>query len=200
MAWGPTVWPDPRPMAGPLMLGLAADSPTAAPGAPEVHRRVLGPLPLPTEALLRSDGKRVLLQEEIADGRPVFLNFIYTSCEGICPLMSQIFAQFQTQLGARRDQVHLISISIDPEVDTPARLREYARSFGAGPEWTHYTGSLSASIAAQRAFGVYNGDKMRHDPVTLVLAGPGQPWIRLDGFATAADLLAEFQRRGSASR
>ena len=49
--------------------------------------------------LVRDDGKTVSLPEEMDDGRPVVLNFIFTSCGSICPLMSQIFAQFQRKLG-----------------------------------------------------------------------------------------------------
>jgi protein SCO1/2 len=85
---------------------------------------------------------------------------------------------------------------VDPEEDTPARLRAYARQYSAGPEWQHYTGTVAASLAAQRAFDVYRGDKMGHTPVTLVRTAPGAPWIRLDGFATAEVLLKEVRGQG----
>jgi protein SCO1/2 len=98
----------------------------------------------------------------------------------------------QQRLGDNRDRVHLMSISIDPEQDTPARLREYAKTFHAGPEWHHYTGTLAASQAAQRAFDVYRGNKMDHAPATLVRPSPGAPWVRINGFATADQLLAEL--------
>jgi protein SCO1 len=155
---------------------------------------------VPAVRLVRDDGRSVSLAEEINDGRPVVLNFIFTSCSSVCPLMSQVFAQFQQKLGAERDKVHLMSISIDPEEDTPARLREYARKFHAGPEWQHYTGTIEASLATQKAFGVYRGDKMSHAVVTLLRAVPGQPWRRIDGFLTPDALLAEYQRLVAATR
>lgn len=142
--------------------------------------------------LVRDDGQKVLLSDELDDGRPLVLNFIYTTCPGICPLMSQVFSQFQTRLGAEREKLHMVSISIDPEQDTPARLRKYAKQFAAGSQWQHYTGTLSASIAVQKAFKAYNGDKMSHDPLTLMRAAPGKPWVRIDGFATPDDLLAQY--------
>jgi protein SCO1/2 len=145
----------------------------------------------PDVKLVRDDGKTVSLPAELDDGRPVILNFIYTSCTSICPLTSQVFEQLQKRLANSRDPIHLVSISIDPEQDTPARLREYAKQFDAAPGWDHYTGTMAASIAVQRAFDAYRGDKMSHTPVTLLRAGPGQPWIRMDGFASANDLLAE---------
>ena len=136
----------------------------------------------------------VSLPKEMNDGRPVVLNFIFTSCGSICPLMSQTFAQFQRKLGAGAVKVHLMSISTDPEQDTPARLTEYARQFHAGPGWQHYTGTVDASLAAQRAFDVYRGDRMSHTPVTLMRAAPGKPWIRIDGFLTPDELVDEYRK------
>ena len=147
----------------------------------------------PDVRLVRDDGTAVSLKQELSDGRPVVMNFIYTTCTSICPLSSQTFADLQTKLGAGRSKVHLVSISIDPEADTPQRLREYAQKFEAGPEWQHYTGTLAASLATQRAFNVDRGGKMNHTPVTLVRLAPAAPWIRLDGFASADQLLGELR-------
>lgn len=149
---------------------------------------------IPQVMLVRDDGKAVSLPDELNDGRPVVLNFIYTSCTEVCPLVSHTLAQLQEKLGADRDRVHLVSISIDPEEDTPQRLAGYARKYGAGPEWQHYSGTLAASITAQRAFDAYRGNKMDHTPVTFLRAAPGKPWIRLDGFATADELFSELRQ------
>lgn len=148
---------------------------------------------VPQVKLVRDDGKTVSLPDELSDGRPVVLSFIFTTCTEICPLVSHTLAQLQSKLGPDRDRVHLVSISIDPEHDTPARLAAYAKKYDAGSEWRHYTGTLQASIEAQRAFDAYRGDKMEHVPVTFLHAGPGKPWIRIDGFATADQLLGELR-------
>jgi protein SCO1/2 len=147
---------------------------------------------VPDVELVRDDGKTVRLRQELDDGRPVVLSFIYTSCTTVCPVISATLAQLQRKLGPARDQVHLVSISIDPEFDTPERLHAYAGKLGAGPEWQHYGGTLAASQAAQRAFNVYRGDKMNHVPTTLVRTAPGAEWVRFEGFATADQLLAEL--------
>ena len=145
---------------------------------------------IPNVTLVRDDGKSVALPAELDDGRPVVLNFIYTSCTTICPLSSQIFEQFQQALG-KDEPVHLVSLSIDPEQDTPARLRKYAAQFHAMPGWDHYSGTLASMVAVQTAFNVFRGDKMSHTPITLMRAAPGKPWVRFDGFARADDLMAE---------
>jgi protein SCO1/2 len=184
-----------------LCLGFALGVGGARAGAPATEQPVATDrfhvstlaYQVPAVRLVRDDGKGVLLTDEMNDGRAVFLNFIFTSCTSVCPLSSKNFSDFERELGAERARVHLISISIDPEQDTPARLREYARKFHAGPEWQHYTGTQAASIATQQAFGTFRGAKMDHTPVTLVRVAPGKPWVRIDGFMTAAELLQLYR-------
>ena len=204
-----------------LCLSVALLSPAAragenaAPAAPDPHaahhhmmatmaesnvKRATMKYTVPQLALVRADGAKVSLDRELADDRPVVLNFIFTTCTTICPLTSQVFSMLQHKLGEDRGKVHLVSISIDPEQDTPARLRSYAARFKAGADWQHYTGTVQASVAAQQAFGVYQGDKANHQPVTLVRASAGGPWVRLDGFATADQLLEELRAPLAAAR
>jgi protein SCO1/2 len=141
----------------------------------------------------------VSLADELDDGRPLVLNFVYTTCTTICSVGSQTFAELERQLGAGRNRVHLVSVSIDPEEDTPQRLSAYSRRYDAGPQWSFYTGTLDASQNVQRAFRVYRGSKMVHDPVTLVRLAPGRAWVRLDGFATVKEILAELNSTASAN-
>ncbi len=185
---------------------LGSDAARAAEDAdPHAHHhhilaetaRTLADYTVPNVTLVREDGKSVALASELDDGRPVVLSFIYTTCTTICPLTSMTLSELQHRLGTGRDRVHLVSISIDPEQDTPARLRDYAKKFGAGPQWQHYTGTLAASVASQRAFDVYRGDKMSHIPVTLVRPAAGARWVRIEGFASVDQLLAELGPVGS---
>jgi len=148
----------------------------------------------PAVTLVRADGKSVSLPQELDDGRPVLLNFVFTTCSSICPLTSRTLEEFQDKLGSEAARIHLMSISIDPEQDTPARLSEYARKFHAGPDWQYYTGSIAASIAAQKAFDVYRGEKMSHTPVTLMRSAPGKPWLRIEGFVTPDELVDDYQK------
>lgn len=148
---------------------------------------------LPNVALVRADGKNVQLPDELNDGRPVVMNFIYTTCTTICPVSSRIFSELQEKLGGQREHVHMVSISIDPEEDTPQVLAKYADKFGAGHQWQFYTGTIEASVAVQRAFDVYTGDKMDHNPATFIRSAPGKLWLRIDGFAKADELLQVLQ-------
>ncbi len=174
-------------------LARASTEDSASEPAASGPKRSLRDYAVPPVRLVRADGKVVSLPDEMNDGRPIVLNFIFTTCTSICPLMSSTFAQFEHRLGPDAGKVHLMSISIDPEHDTPARLAEYARKFHAGSEWQHYTGTLDASVAAQRAFDVYRGGKMSHSLVTLMRAAPGKPWLRIEGWATPDDLVHDYR-------
>jgi protein SCO1/2 len=158
------------------------------------YARQVADYPLPAVTLVRADGAKASFPQEIDDGRPVVLDFIYTTCTAICPILSQTFAEFQHKLGAERDQVHMVSVTIDPEEDTPKRLSQYARNFDAGKQWGFYTGTLASTVTLQKAFKTYFGDKMHHRPVTFLRAAPGQPWVRLDGFTSPDELMAEYRR------
>lgn len=149
---------------------------------------------VPAVKLVRQDGAAVAFPQAIDDGRPVLLNFIYTSCTAICPMTSQVFSKVQEKLAATHEKANLVSISIDPEYDTPARLAAYAKRFGAGNDWRFYTGTQAASVAVQKAFDAYRGDKMNHAPTTYLRAAPHKPWVRIDGFASPDELVREYRR------
>jgi protein SCO1/2 len=161
--------------------------------APGLSRTVAS-YPVPAIRLTGVDGKRLTAAEAIDDGRPVMLNFVYTSCNTVCPVTSQVFMQTRELLGEQRERLNMVSISIDPEQDTPRKLAAYAKRFAAAGQWAHYTGSVAESQALQRAFAAWRGDKMNHQPITFLRAAPGQPWVRLDGFASPDQLLAEYRR------
>ncbi|HWR75572.1 MAG TPA: SCO family protein [Thiobacillus sp.] len=165
----------------------------AIPSEQDGYVRTMASYSIPDVKLLDANGAGVSLRSEL-DDKPVILNFIFTSCGAICPVMSTTFSQVQMALGPERDTVHMVSISIDPEHDTPAALKSYAEKYGAGSQWQMLTGSLDNSIAVQRAFDVYRGDKMGHTPATFLRVKAGQPWVRLDGFASAADILREYRQ------
>lgn len=184
------------PMSG-VIAGEAAHARHhhAMPDKPDSYVRTQVAYKVPDVKLLDVNGARVSLRSELAEqDRPVILNFIFTSCTAICPVMTATFSQVQATLGPQRNAVRMVSISIDPEQDTPAVLKAYAGKFGAGPQWQMLTGSQHDSIAVQRAFNVYRGDKMGHTPVTFLRAKAGQSWVRLDGFASANDILQEYRQ------
>jgi protein SCO1/2 len=146
---------------------------------------------VPDVAMVDQRGRRLVFSRDLVDARTVILNFIYTSCTTVCPVSTQIFAEVQRKLGHEINKVHLVSVSIDPEYDTPARLLAYAKAHGAQRDF--YTGTNEASIAVQKAFDAYRGDKMNHAPLTLLRGPRGKTWARLDGFASPEAIVAKYR-------
>ena len=84
-------------------------------------------------------------------GHPYVANFMFTSCPTICPTLSRHMARVQERTASLGDRLHLVSISVDPAVDTPERLAEYGRRYGYDPRrWHFVTGEATAlqTIAA----------------------------------------------------
>ncbi|MEY2654895.1 MAG: hypothetical protein RLZZ524_1923 [Pseudomonadota bacterium] len=185
-------------LLGSLMLAPRAQAAAAGADPHAAHKLSAGQersdqnYQLPAVKVTRGDGKRMTLAEAIDDGRPVMLNFIYTSCNAICPVTSQVFVEVRERLGVERDKINMVSISIDPEQDTPRRLTAYAKRFGSAGTWAHYTSSSADAIEIQRAFGAWRGDKMNHQPTTYMRGAPGKPWVRLDGFFSPEDLVNNY--------
>jgi protein SCO1/2 len=147
---------------------------------------------VPDVKVVRQDGKKLSFLKELDDGRPVILSFVFVSCSAICPMLAHVMSKVQAKLEQDGKKAHLISISIDPENDSPAKLTEFAKKFGAGPDWDFYTGTREASLALQKAFNTYRGDKMNHTATILMRSEPGKPWVRLDGFLSPDAVIQEY--------
>jgi protein SCO1/2 len=152
---------------------------------------------IPDVMLVDADARPVRLRELFASDDPVMVNFIFTTCSTICPVMVRVFADVPSRLGAAAKDLRMISISIDPENDTPAQLKSYAKTMGADKRWSFLTGRVQDINNVQRAFGIYSGDKMTHEPLTLIRHAGSRSWVRIDGFANPDELVLEY-RKGQA--
>jgi protein SCO1 len=133
----------------------------------------------------------------IVGDEPLLLNFIFTTCTAICPTMTATFMEVQNKAAKQHIKIKLVSISIDPEQDTPGALQDYARKYHAGNDWEFYTGDKTNIINVQKAFKTYRGNKMNHIPITFIRSGAKAQWVRIEGFASAAELLNEFKQATS---
>ncbi len=147
---------------------------------------------LPRVTLTNQDGKKVFLPDLLEGKQPVLLNFIYTTCTTICPVLSASFADVHNKLGSAADNITMVSISIDPEHDSPRKMREYALRFNAHAGWTFLTGDLADTVDVLRSFNAYRRDKMGHIPLTFMRVSSDASWIRLEGFPTARELIEEY--------
>ncbi|MES9963142.1 MAG: SCO family protein [Candidatus Sedimenticola sp. 20ELBAFRAG] len=158
------------------------------------YRRTEHSFNVPNLGLVSMDGDRVSMSEMLNTQQPVMMNFIFTTCTTICPVLSATFSEVQEQLGDEAKGIKMISISIDPEYDSPEKLKAYSKRFNAGEQWEFYTGDVMAIIGAQKAFRAYRGAKMNHDPLTFIRASDDSKWIRLEGIASAGDIVNEYKK------
>lgn len=143
---------------------------------------------IPDVTLLDGKGKSVALKTLLNGSHPVAVNFIFTTCTTICPIMSATFAQMHKALGADADRIQQISISIDPEHDSPQVLASYAARYHATSNWRFLTGKPRDIERVLRTFDVWTGTKTNHKPVTLLRGKGDTKWLRVDGLASGSDL------------
>jgi cytochrome oxidase Cu insertion factor (SCO1/SenC/PrrC family) len=150
----------------------------------------LSPPDIPDITVYDQDGKRVKFYTDLVKGKVVAINFIFTTCTTICPPLTATFRRVQQELekGAGRD-VRLISISVDPLVDTPERLRDFAAKFKAQPGWTFVTGDKIEIDSLLRALGAAVTDKNDHTPIVLVGNDATGYWTRTYGLSPPAALV-----------
>lgn len=147
------------------------------------------PLPemVPIQFFVLTDQDGDEFESSSLRGQVWIANFIFTSCPSICPLMS-------TQMGnlTRRithDDVRFVSISVDPSIDTPEVLREYAERYGADTErWVFLTGSVEdVSRVVGRSFRLPMGDRMDRDEGSYDILHTGR-FLLIDRWATMRGL------------
>lgn len=120
---------------------------------------------VPDVALVTHEGREVRFARDVIRDRASVIVFFYTRCTGSCPLTTQTMKRLRTRLGERlgRDAVQLVSVTLDADLDSPARLREYMRSYHVDddatlPPWTFLTGAPRDLERVRRAMGLTDPD------------------------------------------
>jgi protein SCO1/2 len=181
-------------LSAPLVLSAqdsAAHHHHMAPeGGAETPVAMVAGLKIPDTMLVNQHGERVRFYSDLVKGRVVAINTIYTTCTTICPLMGANFASLTRLLAKRGERnINLISISIDPVTDTPARLEQWSRGFGeTGPGWTLLTGSKADVESLLKALRIFTLDKEDHAPVALIGSEVGADWTRASALKSPARL------------
>ena len=136
--------------------------------------------------LLTQEGKQVRFYDDLVKGKTVVVNFIYTSCQKSCSPTTANLARMHGLLGDRigRD-LFLLSISLDPAVDRPKVLKEYAARFGQFHGWYFLTGSAEEIDDLRRKLGLYDldpaidADKTQHEGIVIVGNDTTNRWMSL---------------------
>ena len=146
-----------------VVLVALSWSTTAAGREAKGNERLAKIGPAPEFTLTTQDNARLSLRD--LRGRVVAVTFIYASCTDTCPLLTAKLAGLQATLGTNFGQkVIFVSVTVDPERDTPEVLKRYARAHGANPAgWAFLTGTPSEIRAVAKDYGVYYRKTSRGD-------------------------------------
>jgi protein SCO1/2 len=184
------------PRAAPIALAaVLAGSTPAQPPAVDDNSGLPVISEAPDFALRAEDGAEVALTQY--RGKVVAVTFIFTSCTDTCPVLTAKMATVQDDLGtAFGAKIAFLSITVDPEHDTPDVLREYAHTFGANSTGWHFlTGSPEAIQDVERRYGVFasNGPdrEVEHTNLTSIVDQRGMLRVQYLGVRFDPD---EFRR------
>jgi len=158
------------------------------------YKRSIESYAIPDVVLVNQDGKKVRIKELLQSDKPVVVDFIFGTCTTICPVLSAGFTNLQHKLDPDSNKVHLVSISIDPENDTPKVMKEYLKRYRAQPGWDFLTGSRSDIDKVMYAFNAYIPNKMSHFPVTLIKSSSDTKWIRIFGLLSSSEFVTEVNK------
>jgi len=148
----------------------------------------------PNHTLITQDGKSVRFYDDLLKGKVVLINFMFTTCTGICPPMSSNLAKVQSYLGDRVGKdVHIISISVDPTVDTPDKMKKFADTFKAGPGWYFVTGKKENVDWVLYKLGGYVDDKMKHSGVLIIGNEATGEWLKTAALRNPAQIAQAVQ-------
>jgi protein SCO1/2 len=140
--------------------------------------------------LINQDGQKLRFYSDVLKNKVVIINTFFTTCTNICPPMNRNFEKIQDALGDRLGKdAFLISITVDPQTDTPTRLKEYSRRFHARSGWLFLTGSKENVDWALYKLGQYVETKDDHTSIFIIGNEPKGLWKKAFGLAKSEELL-----------
>ena len=143
-------------------------------------------------ALVDQEGSEVRFVSDVIGNNIVVMDFVYTSCTTVCPVLSALFGQVQERLGGQLgDGVVLVSVSVDPTRDTPQRLKAYAARHKARPGWIWLTGPKTTMDDVLDGLGAYSPNFEDHPSMVLVGDGRTGEWSRYFGFPSPDRLMEQ---------
>ena len=144
---------------------------------------------IPNAIVYDQDGKQLNFYTDLIKGKTVAINFIFTTCTASCPPLTATFRKVQQDAAQRGLDVKLISISVDPTVDTPERLHAFAEKFNAGPGWTFVTGNKTEIDSLLKGLGTAVTNKNDHTPMIMIGNDLVDYWTRAYGLSSPTKLV-----------
>ena len=171
--------------------------PVADPSTPKTEDYSFTAAKIPHARVLDQNGKQLNFFKDLIEGKSVAINFVFTTCTAICPSLTATFRRVQQEARTRGVDVQLISISVDPTVDTPERLQDFAKKFKVEPGWTFVTGEKTEIDSLLQALGVAVVNKNDHTPMVLIGNEVADKWTRTYGLSSPKTMVDLIQAASS---
>ena len=112
-------------------------------------------LAVPDIEVVNQDGQHVRFNSQVVEGRIAIVTGFFTTCSSMCPITQEKLSQVAKLLGPRLGKdVVIVSVSVDAENDTPARMKDWAEKFHIGPGWTLLSGNRARGGHAAEVAGI----------------------------------------------
>ena len=156
-------------------------------------------LSVPDIAVVNQDGRHVRFNSQVVEGRIAIVTGFFTNCSSMCPFTQEKLAQVAKLLGPRLGKdVVIVSVSVDPENDTPARMKEWGEKFHIGPGWTLLSGNRAEVDTLLKSLGLFVELRQRHQSA-LMIGSAATGWVRISSW-TPSEKLARLAETMSAAR
>jgi protein SCO1/2 len=140
--------------------------------------------------LIDQDGQKLHFYSDVLKNKVVIINAFFSTCTSVCPPMNRNLEKVQEALGDRLGKdAFIVSITVDPETDTPTRLKDYSRRFHARPGWLFLTGKKENVDWALYKLGQYVETKGDHSTVIIIGNEPKGLWKKALGLAKSEELM-----------
>ena len=140
--------------------------------------------------LVNQNGEKMRFYTDLLQGKVVIINSFFATCTGSCLPLNRNLEKLQAGLGARMEKdVHIISISVDPTVDTPGQLKAYAKKLNAGPGWYFLTGDKATVDFVLKKIGHYVDNKQAHLDQFIIGNERTGLWKKAFGLAKGDELM-----------
>jgi protein SCO1/2 len=156
--------------------------------------------PIPDVRLTDQSGHQVRFSSDVLRQRPALISFIYTRCTTTCPLVGATVATVTEKLQSDAEKLAIVSISVDPDYDTPERLLDWRKLHGDIPQWTLLTGPKREINELLRAFGAYSPNLEEHSEILLIGPNASGQWVRMSSLAAWDKVAAEVRAAAFAGR
>jgi protein SCO1/2 len=152
----------------------------------------------PNALLQTEEGRTVRFYDDLIAGKVVVINMMYTVCSASCPPAMASLLKVQEALGSRvgRD-VHMYSMSLQPDMDTPEALRAYAKKLGARAGWRFLTGRRGDMDSIRRSLGFSDPDPaedtrpMRHTAMVRIGNESLDRWLMVPAMSTTRQIVSK---------